>query len=273
LLIPVLVLATCAATGSIRTPAAAPADTLIDVGDHRLHLEVIEGSASFAFVLEAGGGADMTSWATVPEALAARTGATVVAYDRAGMGESELGPSDLTPRAEIENLRVALARLGVPSRRILVGTSYGALLALWHAALHPEEIAGVLLVDPMNPGFVEATGDFVWSTVPTIDHAETDRERALVRLMSSFEDLIGEVDRVEPEIERPIAVITAGKPWWGNEEADAAWRRSHEELAGGRSTRWLVVAEGSDHRVPARRPDVIVETAARLLDVVEGGGT
>jgi pimeloyl-ACP methyl ester carboxylesterase len=30
--------------------------------------------------------------------------------------------------------------------------------------------------------------------------------------------------------------------------------------------RWLVVAEGSDHDIPAERPDVIVDAAVRLLE-------
>src|SRR5688572_27101880 len=126
---------------AVMSAVAAPVvpDTLVDVGGHRLHLEVLRGTEPLTLVLEAGGGADLSSWATVPESLAARTGATVVAYDRAGLGQSELGPPDLTPRDEIAQLRVALDHLAVPSPKLVVATSYGAMLALLYAAIHRDD--------------------------------------------------------------------------------------------------------------------------------------
>lgn len=150
------------------THTLALPDTLVDVGGHRLNLEVQRGTEPLTIVFEAGGGADVSSWGTVPDSLAARTDATVVAYDRAGMGRSDLGPPDLSPRDEVAHLRLALERVGAPRRTIVVGHSYGALLALLHAALHPDDVIGLVLVDPMNPRFVEATGDFVHTTVPDI---------------------------------------------------------------------------------------------------------
>lgn len=246
-------------------PSPAPADTLVDVGGHRLRIEVIRGDRPVAFVLEAGGGAGVEAWEAVPESLAARTGATVVAYGRAGFGGSDLGPADLTPADEIEDLDEALARLDVPERRVLVGHSYGGLFALFHAARHPEEVLGLVLVDPMNPGFVAATGDFVRSTVPAIGKPANDGERALKRLIDGFDALVAAVAGSEPTLARPMAIVTAGEAWWDDAEADAAWRASHEAMAA-REGRWLVVAEGSDHGVPAERPDAIVTAAERVLE-------
>lgn len=248
-------------------PAASPTvvDTLVDVGGHRLHLEVHRGTAPLTIVFEAGGGADLSSWATVPASLADRTDATVVAYDRAGLGDSDLGPTNLIPRDEIADLRRALERIGAPERTIVVGHSYGAMLALLHAALHPDAVAGLVLVDPMNPRFVEATGEFVQSTVPDIPDPRTDREKALARMIDGFDELVGEVLEIEPRLEVPIVVLTAGEAWWGEQEIDVAWRASHEAMAAAAPNREHVVVSGSDHDVPGKRPEAVLDRILRMV--------
>ncbi|HET6361065.1 MAG TPA: alpha/beta fold hydrolase, partial [Gemmatimonadota bacterium] len=229
-----LILGACtpwAATGPAL--ALAPADTLVDTGDYRIHVEVIRGERPVAFVLESGGGAELSTWEAVPESIAARTGATVVTYDRAGFGGSDLGPEDLAPDEQVQDLREALNALGIPRPRVLVGHSYGGLMAMRHAARHPDEVAGVILVDAMNRRFVEATGDFIHGTVPSIPDPRTDRERALARLVATFDTFLELVD--DAAVAQPMAVITA-HAWWGRDgvedpEIEAAWRASHEAIA------------------------------------------
>jgi pimeloyl-ACP methyl ester carboxylesterase len=244
-------------------------DTLIDVGGHALHLEVREGAQLLTVVLEAGGAADASSWAALPDSLARQTGATIVTYDRAGLGRSDLGPPDLTPEDEVRDLREALDRLGTPPATIFVAASYGGMLALLHAALYPDHVVGLVLVDPMNPVFVRETGDFVQSTVPDMAQPENDRERVVLRMKRTFGDLTARTAAIEPGLAIPMIVLTAGEPWWGSEEIDRAWRRSHEVIAGRSAHRELVVAEGSDHDVPEDRPDLIVEAVSRILAEID----
>jgi pimeloyl-ACP methyl ester carboxylesterase len=266
MLVPPLLLA-CALAAPPSFPIVA--DTLVDIGSYRLRIEVIPGERSIAFVLESGGGAGLESWEWVPDSLAARTGATVVTYGRAGFGGSDLGPPGLTPDEQVEDLRDALAALGIPERRILVGHSYGGLMTLLHAARHPEEVVGLVLVDPMNPRFVSATGDFVYGTVPTIEAPANNRERALKRLTEGFDALLEEVARSEPSLRQPIAIVTAGEAWWGDAEADRAWRASHEAMAASEG-RWLIVAKGSRHAIPGQRPDAIVAAVEGVLERAGG---
>lgn len=247
-------------------PTAPIADTLVDVNGHRLHLEVRRGSAPLTIVLEAGGGADLTSWARVPDSLAQRTDATVVAYDRAGLGRSELGPPELTPRDEIADLRLALGRIAAPRRTILVAHSYGAMLALLHAALHRDDVVGIVLVDPMNPRFVAATGDFLDSTVPDLSDPETDRERALARMIRGFDDLALDVGEVEPGLQVSMVILSAGEPSWDDGEIDAAWRASHEAMAAEVPNRRRILVPRTDHDVPGERPDAIVAAVVRMVE-------
>jgi pimeloyl-ACP methyl ester carboxylesterase len=253
------------AAQAVRVPE--PVDTLVRVGKHRLHFVVSRGTVPVTILLEAGGAADLTSWADVPQKLA-ETGGTVVAYDRAGLGGSDPGPAESRPADEIRDLHAALNHLRVPRQTILVAHSYGAMLALLNAESSGDAVTGLVLVDPMNTRFIKATGDFIYSTVPQISNPSTDRERTITRMVATFPGLIQEVERLEPGLRQSMVVITAGKPWWGREDIDSAWRRSHEALAAVSVRRRLVVAEGSDHGVPEERPEVIVTAVQELLKSV-----
>jgi pimeloyl-ACP methyl ester carboxylesterase len=245
-------------------PSPAAVDTLLDVGGYRMHLVVHRGTRPLTIVMESGGGAGIGAWEGVDEELARRTGATVVAYDRAGFGESGLGPAALTPREQVRQLDQALERLGTPEARIVVGHSYGGLMAVLQAHLDPGRVRGLVLVDPMNPRFVAASGDFIYSTVPHIEHPASPKDSALARLVGTFDGLVHDPAASDVGLTLPIVVITAGEAWWKKPAIDSAWRSAHTAMAGAAPHRRLVVAEGSDHDVPARRPDTIVDGVVAL---------
>lgn len=247
-------------------PMPQPVDTMIDVGGYRVHVVLHRGTVPVTVVMESGGGATLGAWAGVDARIAQETGATVVTYERAGFGASELGPLDLLPTQQVDQLDRMLDRLGVPARRILVGHSYGGLMVMSHAQRHAEHVAGVVLVDAMNPIFVELTGDFVYGTVPRIEAPANDAERAIRRLVDSGTDAFAAAADAEPRISVPMVVISAGERWWRNDMADDAWRASHARIVAGWPQRRLVIAEGSRHQVPAERPDVIVDAVRSLVE-------
>jgi pimeloyl-ACP methyl ester carboxylesterase len=244
----------------------APVDTLIDVGHLRLHFRIWRGDGSLAVVFQAGGGASLDAWQDVPARTAARTGATVVAYDRAGMGPSEVGPIDLTPEAELDQLDRALDQLGL-RRVVLVGHSFGGLLSLVHAARRPGRVAGLVLVDPMNAGFIHAIGlPWLRHTVPDITSPTTARDTVTYRITHTIAELAERGTAAEAKIGVPAVVITAGIPWWGSNEADRDWRASHATLAERASPGELVVATRSRHDVPSTDPALIVDAVERTLE-------
>src|SRR5215467_11476206 len=111
------------------------------------------GTGGPAVVLEAGGGLRMTTWKKVFPEIAAFT--TVIAYNRAGFGRS--GPAE-APRnglTIVRELRTFLHDLGVRPPHVLVGHSLGGLYTQLFVRLHPDEVAGLVLVDPTHP-FIDA---------------------------------------------------------------------------------------------------------------------
>lgn len=127
-----------------------PPGQLVDVGGHRLHLRITgEPSDLPTVVLEAGVMSAGFQWAWVQHDLSAVT--QVVSYDRAGLGWSEPRNGPFDPQAAAAELHLALERAGVPGPYVLVGHSMGGLLVQVFAAAYPEQVAGLVLVDPAHP--------------------------------------------------------------------------------------------------------------------------
>jgi pimeloyl-ACP methyl ester carboxylesterase len=127
---------------------------LVDVGGYRLHVQIL-GSGSPAAVMDSGLGGNSLAWGNALPAVAEITQA--VAFDRAGYAWSEPAPSG-TPRHSgqlVAELRLLLRGAGVLPPYILVGHSVGAIHALVFAKTHPQEVAGLVLVDPSHPEMME----------------------------------------------------------------------------------------------------------------------
>lgn len=125
-----------------------PPGMLVDVGDHTLHIHC-EGSGSPTVVLEAGAGAWSFAMANIQARL--RDSLRVCSYDRAGLGWSESSGSDFDAGSSVTELRTLVDSAGVVKPFVLVGHSLGANIAQVYAARHPEELYGVVLIDPGTP--------------------------------------------------------------------------------------------------------------------------
>lgn len=68
----------------------------------------------------------------------------------------------------------------------------------------------------------------------------------------------------------PVRIITSGKPWWGTPDEDVAWRKAHEQMAASILGAVLVVAEESDHLIPEKQPDVILDALKEVIRLAKG---
>jgi pimeloyl-ACP methyl ester carboxylesterase len=71
----------------------------------------------------------------------------VCAYDRAGMGWSEMGPQPRDGRQISSKLHTLLTKADIEGPYVLVGHSFGGMYMQTYAARYPDEVAGVALVD------------------------------------------------------------------------------------------------------------------------------
>jgi pimeloyl-ACP methyl ester carboxylesterase len=124
--------------------AYPPPGEMVDVGGHRLHIDCV-GQGSPTVVLDAGSGAFSAQWVRVQRKVSGTT--RVCAYDRAGMGWSEMGPEPRDARQTSGELHTLLSKAGIEGPYVLVGHSFGGMYMQTYAARYPEEVAGVALVD------------------------------------------------------------------------------------------------------------------------------
>lgn len=129
---------------SSRPAAPEPVGQLVDLGGYRLHL-ACQGEASPTVVMEAAIGETGLLWSLVQPGVAQTTRTCV--YDRAGLGWSDPSPRPRTAAVMVEELHTLLATAEVPGPYVLVGHSFGGLLVRRYAARHPQEVAGLVLVD------------------------------------------------------------------------------------------------------------------------------
>jgi pimeloyl-ACP methyl ester carboxylesterase len=134
--------------GSVLLAAYPPPGQIIDVGSSKLHLRV-SGAGAPAVVLEAGIAATSLSWALVEPEVAKLT--RVVSYDRAGLGWSSAAATPRIPSNIARELRQALRIAGVEPPFLMVGHSFGGLLVRRFASDYPDDVSGLVLLDPLVP--------------------------------------------------------------------------------------------------------------------------
>jgi pimeloyl-ACP methyl ester carboxylesterase len=146
----------------------APPGQMIDVGGYRLHASC-RGAGSPIVLFESGIAASSLSWSLVAPAVATFTRAC--AYDRAGLGwsESPLARSNPPRSAEahsndarpddappppwsferiVRDLCALADHIGPHQKFVLVGHSFGSFVVRAFAARRPEQVVGLVLVDP-----------------------------------------------------------------------------------------------------------------------------
>lgn len=234
------------------------------------------GEGATTVVLAAGAGQTLRTWRELVPRLSAA--ARVVTFDRPGLGQSPPGLPPRTPTRIAMELHGLLQELHVDGPVLLVGHSMGGLHVLRYAALYPERVIGVMLIDTPPRGFEDARMSLL-----------TPRERE-ERLRVLAGGLVGVPDAVRLEREGsrdpkewdlpgfpgtlPLSVVVADSQDFGDlGSADAhrrlwvqesrAWTRLSDRAS-------FTVAEGSGHMVHHDRRDLVVEEILKMLNELGG---
>ena len=219
---------------------AAP-HRLVDVGGRKLNL-YCSGTGSPTVVFESPSGGAAWEWWAVQPKVAAKTRACV--YDRAGYGFSDPSPRAADAENAVADLHALLQAAGVAPPYVLVGNSFGGGAAELFAWKHPEEVNGLVLVEPMHEdeniradavthGWMsDAERQIVEFGTACAAHAEKGFEPK----SEAYEDCIGGAD---PSL--PVAIGEVGlkqrltPAWWRVRQAERrALAQDREELRAAR---------------------------------------
>jgi pimeloyl-ACP methyl ester carboxylesterase len=259
----------------------SPPGELFDVAGRRFHV-VRGGQGSPLVVLESGGGggASMQDW-PILERVSAFT--RCFSYDRAGLGWSDPAPPQ--PRsfdAMARDLAGLLDVAGEAPPYVLAAISFGGLPARRFAALFPDRVAGMVLIDA-------AEEQEYFSTIPGFrSQLEAELQAAAGAAQSTrphYEGSLREleaIDTVTPEQrraggfgllgDRPLVVLSHGRPWEGDYAVwEAGFAASQQRLAGLSSRSAHVVARAHGHSIGVENPHLAAAAVRAVVNAVRGG--
>jgi pimeloyl-ACP methyl ester carboxylesterase len=243
-----------------------------------------------AVVFESGAGTVVRRWDPILPSVASF--APVVAYDRSGIGESPWNSLDPTPQQVATTLRSLLSELGVAPPYVLVGHSWGGPLIRYFAGMYPDEVVGMVYIDPT---------DFMWtpaderalfeSLAPDADWAEYRESmrqmesEALARMMTpggragytalfDFQSQEMEERALPAAPNVPTSVISAARrsapsvPDWPF-DVEAYWHELRDSRDANLRS-WVreggeyVEASTTEHFVHHHEPQVVVDVIRRI---------
>lgn len=243
-------------------------DRFVDVLGVRMRFRIIEGDET-TVLLESGSGLGADTWTETARMIASQTGATVISYDRAGMGESDMPPGIYDVYEEMARLHRGLIALDRAEPLVLVGHSYGGFLIHIYGNLYPDNVVGMVYVDANTPVGIEGIGGPQAVAAPSIKRNDvenpTRKQRAGLRLSRALAQTLESVRRYPPLCGVPTVVITAGRhPDAMSEDLIAGWQSGHYDLARRSGGRHLI-DEKSGHMVHKDNPHIIVSSVQDVL--------
>lgn len=253
-------------TGAPRRASFAHA---VSIGERSLFLDC-GGSGAPRVILEAGGGGNSSGWHGVLPGLRRFTAAC--AYDRAGTGQSPAAPRPHTMQQMIDELDALLDRAQIEASYVLVGHSLGGLLVRLYTSQHPDDVGGLVLLDPST----EQQAARMWSLLPpeivaqlraglsqSPDGLDYDSFVAGMAQLQGAERALGD---------RPLIVLTAmgsqsaepGVPAAVGERMSREWLAMHSEVSRLSSNSAHLVLDTS-HDISQDAPAVVVAAIEEVV--------
>jgi pimeloyl-ACP methyl ester carboxylesterase len=262
------------------------------------------GEGRPTIVLDHIAGGSSVDWTLIQPELAKHT--RVCAYDRAGFGWSDSNPAPRTMKQQVHELHSLLQGANEQGPYVLVGHSYGARVSRVYAASYPDEVAGMVLMDPGilsdDPRYppelhtdAESEDQMIraarwaapfglvrltrpWMELATFDLPEEARLASASFSVSPrfFQSLLAEGDVIltvfqeEREVtslgDIPLLVLVATEP---GDAVRKVWNRANIEMAGLSTRGSYRIVEGATHISLAYRAGDAQVCTDGILDVLD----
>jgi pimeloyl-ACP methyl ester carboxylesterase len=238
-------------------------DGRFDVGDHELYLTCAgTGSPTVVFMDGLGGGSTIQVMTGLARGLTSRH--QVCAYDRVNTGLSDRQETMHTGADSVRDLKALLAVADVRGPYLLLGWSWGGLLASMYAGTHPDEVMGLVLLDPALP----TDDDLEEANIPADELARLKTEWNAVEKDDLYRTL-DQAKQLVPSIpDVPVTYLAADSAEVPPTERDKKMKALRQvtmqqfvdQLKKGR-----LVTVKSSHDIAQDQPDLVVDEVQRIL--------
>jgi pimeloyl-ACP methyl ester carboxylesterase len=128
----------------------SPPGQLVNVNEHLMHIYCtgVDNPGKPVVILESGAGENLYNYLDLQPRISEFS--RVCSYDRSGIGWSDTASGASTAGQKADELVELLQAADIEGPYLMVGHSYGGLVARIYSARHPQDIVGLVLVDSTN---------------------------------------------------------------------------------------------------------------------------
>jgi pimeloyl-ACP methyl ester carboxylesterase len=275
---------------STASAATSPLTGMVDIGSGRSVYVECSGTGSPTVVLVSGSRNAHDAWGSLPKPSATDlrpgtlepsssavfprvvTFTRVCAYDRPGtmrldgtQAPSTLVPQPTTAQDGVADLHAWLTAAGIPGPYVLAAHSWGGMVATLFASTYPDEVAGLVLVDPGSPFLQTSLTPAEWETFVGLAKSLVDGSGTEVPDYAASVDVMRAAPSVPPV---PVIVLTSDQPFdfgAGGAQTWPAWGSAQARLAE------LLHADhitgtNSGHLIPIERPTLVIDAIREVVD-------
>jgi dienelactone hydrolase len=192
--------------------------------------------------------------------------ARVCTYDRLNVGKSDSDPGRHSGADSVADLHALLEAAGVPGPYLLVGFSFGGLLAIMYAGTYPDQVMGLVSLDGSLP-----TDDQVDQLIPADERVQVvpeqvaNQERvAFYRTADQAKALVAKV----PDV--PVTYLAARPvelpPNWPVKRMQAFIQAKQVQFTKAVPNGRLVEVQSS-HDIDLDKPELVIQEIQRILDM------
>jgi pimeloyl-ACP methyl ester carboxylesterase len=257
---------TATSPGPVTTQAAATGqiEGSFDVGGHKLHLRCqgnpSPGAPTVVYLHGLGGdGSDVSS---ISAPLAGRV--RVCTYDRVNVGRSDSDAGRHTGADSVRDLHALLDAAGVGGPYLLVGFSFGGLLAIMYAGTYPDQVMGLLSLDGSLP-----TDDEVDRLIPADERAQAIAEQEANQERVEFYRTVDEAKALVARVpDVPVTYMAARPvelpPTWPVQRMRALIHAKQLQFTKAVPNGRLVEVRSS-HDIDLEQPALVIKELDRIL--------
>lgn len=250
-------------------------DTLINVGNHNLYFKIIKGNGT-PILFESGNGNDGSVWDNILKSIYDSTGATLITYDRAGLGKSEIDTTGISFKQEIKDLNNALKKLDFEEDYFLVAHSFGGIYASEFAQKNKGKIKGAVFIDVAIP--CQLNNEYTTRIKNSISDENwkmlKEYKTGLYYVLNKFPEIAEYMSQRYISNSIPLTLIVAEHyeptAQIGETEQDMLdWKTCLKEF-GNLPNHKYVVTKDTDHKVWEKDPKTVVEEISKLYNQIQG---
>jgi len=258
-------------------PQSGSDEIKADLGEFKLHA-IIKGEGSPAVIFENALGGTANYWDPIQNELS--TFAQIVAYDRAGNGKSEMSPYTRTNSQMAKELHVLLTKLEIPTPYILVGSSYGAFVVRTFTYLYPEDVSGMVLIEPVHedllPEMKKSRTEKEWKEyIGVMDQMAVKATEGSKQEWFQYFNNSDYIRGIEFPDDIPIYVLTSTR--FSEREKQMMYREEdiikkyelHREWIKDKENITHITTEKSGHNIASGEPELIINSIINLINKIK----